>query len=183
MALVGEEGVQGLTVDAVAARAGTSKATIYRRWPSKEALLLESVRELKANDLVFEDTGDLDADLRRAYQAVAVGLNTPPVGDVLPHLLAVAATSPEFRSELLAFVRSRRGPVRALLEAAVVRGDLPGDVDVDRVIDLMSGPLFYRMLILGEPIDPALVDLTVGNVLSGLRGRPATGVRTSPRGT
>ena len=147
------EGFRGLSVEAVRQKAGVGKATIYRRFPDKEALVRAAVAHLHA-DLHAPDTGsllgDVDAIWQEAY-TVAVEAAT-----FAPLLLAESARTPElhaiFRDVL---IEPRRDVVRTILLRAIARGELRDDLDIEQVIDMLAGPIIYRLLI--DAGDPSVV--------------------------
>ena len=163
-----EEGFAGVTVDAVAARAGVGKATIYRRWRSKEDLLADAARSLTAVDS-FESTGDLRGDLHEMFGGLVRTMRDTAVGRIAPELVAEATRNPEIRRVLDVISAERRIGVRGLLEAAVARGEVRSELDVETVIDMLVGPTFYRMLVLGtapdEQRDFEVVDAVLDGVL------------------
>jgi AcrR family transcriptional regulator len=171
--LAAELGLLGLSMDAVALRAGVSKATIYRRWSSKEALLLDAWRELAAIK-PMPDTGVLRDDLRVLYTNLCAHANDTPMGDVLPQMIAASRVNPELRAAFQEFITERRKPTLALLARAVERGELPAGIDVDALSDLLGGAFFYRLLVSGGPIDDQLVEFVLDTVLAGVENRRQT---------
>jgi AcrR family transcriptional regulator len=148
LALVAERGFHAATMDAIAARAGVGKNTIYRRWPSKEDLIADALHELTADlDTVHEDDGDLDARLLERLHDFARVFADPLLGRILPGLLSELQRNPAFA---LAYsdrvVRPRRQAIVELLARAVERGELRGGVDPELVTDLLIGPPFLRLL-------------------------------------
>ncbi len=149
-----EEGYRGLSVEAVRLRAGVGKATIYRRFPDKDALVRAAIASLHRGLEEPPDTGsvlgDLDAVWEQGYRA------DPRLTSFGPRLLADAFGNAEmhaiFRSAL---IDPRREYVRAILRRGVERGELRDDVDLDVVIDFIAGPFIYRMLIDGGDLTVA----------------------------
>jgi AcrR family transcriptional regulator len=164
--LIAEAGYAGLTVDAVAARAGVGKATIYRRWPSKDALLLHCM-QCVASEFDLPDTGSVREDLVATLRRLAEHLARPEVRQVLPAVVAQAAVDPSFGDLLHGFVRTRRAHTRAMLERGVARGELRADVDLDVLTDLIGGPLFYRLLVSGSSVSATEADAQADLVLGG----------------
>jgi AcrR family transcriptional regulator len=172
--LLAEHGFSGLTVDAVAARAGVGKATIYRRWDTKEALVLAAI---SGRGAVPEppDTGSLQGDLCALYGTIADDIQHEAAGRLLPALAAEAAVNPDMRTRLRAFVKDRRAPTKLVLRRGIDRGELPADTDLDLLIDLLVGPLFYRVVFTGQRITPKVVERSIDIVLRGVgaRGEPS----------
>jgi len=154
--LLGETGLAGLTVDAVAARAGVGKATIYRRWSSKEALVLNAWKECIEVTPV-PDTGTLRGDLEQLIRTLTAGLTGHTINRVFPQMVAAARVNHELSDEFAHFIAERRRPVREVLRRARERGELPADANLDLVHDLLLGPLMYRILVTGAPVTPRVV--------------------------
>ena len=153
--LLREEGFRGLSVEAVRTRAGVGKATLYRRFPDKSALVRAAMESVHA-DLELPDTGTVRGDLEAAFALVyATGLDSGTLV-LMPRLLAEATTDPELHDAFkAALVDPRRGAFHEILARGVRRGELPGDADLDFLTDLVTGPIVYRMLIeRGEIDDP-----------------------------
>jgi AcrR family transcriptional regulator len=169
--VLAEGGIGAFTVDAVAARAGRGKATIYRRWPSRRALLCQAARRVGAALAVPDpDTGALAADARAlagAWASMAAG----PVGRALPPLFAEAAVDPAMRATVTAAAEWVRATPRQVVRRAVARGELPPGTDPDVVVDLLAVPVLLRA-VTGAPVGPAFLDARVGTALAGLGWRP-----------
>ena len=160
--LLVERGFAQLTIEGIAARAGVAKQTIYRWWPSKTDVLLEAFAEDAAEDLTPPDTGDLAADLRIQLSRLAEFLTSSDAGAVFRALAGQAQHDAELaarlRAELLSGLRARQ---RVPLERAVERGQLPPDTDLDLLLDRLVGPIYYRVLVTGEPVPPDYTDRLV----------------------
>ncbi|HKE73397.1 MAG TPA: TetR/AcrR family transcriptional regulator [Acidimicrobiales bacterium] len=177
--VLAERGPRGFTVDLVAARAGCGKATVYRRWPSRAALLLDAVHRMGlAPEPV--DTGTVRGDLVAGLTQFATKLRETPAGRILPAVVADAAFNTEMREVLAAFLRDRRGHPREAVLRGVERGELPPSTDVDMVLDLLGGVVFYRELVSGDPADPDYVGRVVDLVLAGVSRSAAGGPRPVP---
>lgn len=156
--LTAELGYAGLTVDGIAARAGTGKQTIYRWWPSKADVLLEGLA-IKADLFVpIPDTGSYAEDLRQFLVASFALGSKPAIADALRALMAQAQVDPEFRPRLQPFLQSRRNALRVLVVRAQARGDLPATPSQDIIADLVFGVLWYRLLATDRPLDEHLAD-------------------------
>ena len=165
--LASEVGINGMSMDDVAQRAGVSKASIYRRWPSKELLVIDALRSAMG-PLDAVDTGDVGDDLRAILgDLVARFSSKERMNDVLPHLIEVATHDPALRTELEAFIQLRRVPLRASLERGVARGEVSPDADLDTLIDALLGPIIYRRLLTGGTIDTAFIDGLMALVVPG----------------
>jgi AcrR family transcriptional regulator len=150
-----EGGLRGLSMEAIAARAGVGKATIYRRWKSKEALFIEAIGSIALNPEV-PDTGSARGDFEAASGA-AVERMAPEAFRVLPRLMADAADDPELLEALhAALVRPRRAAIATILRRGIERGQLRADLDVELVSEMLIGPLIARVLLSGG--DPRALD-------------------------
>jgi AcrR family transcriptional regulator len=156
MALAGEVGMHAMSMDDLAQRAGVSKATIYRRWPSKEALVLDALAHaIRPFDLV--DTGSLRGDLDAYLRELGRRMQTGRTSDVLPDLISAAARDRALRESLDEWVRHRRQPLNTILARGVRRGELAPDSDLDSIIDALIGAFMYRRLLSHAPLDDAFV--------------------------
>ncbi|GAA0912438.1 TetR/AcrR family transcriptional regulator [Virgisporangium aurantiacum] len=163
-----EIGYAATTIEAIAARAGVGKQTIYRWWPSKAAVLLEHMTRVRETQIGFPDTGDLRVDLLAQTSAVQ-GLFASDTGAVWRGLL-IAALSDDVAAD----------GVRTLLQAAVVEakgrlataqktGELRADVDLDMVVEIIYGPLYHAWLLTGRPLPEAYMEEVLSSVFDGLR--------------
>jgi AcrR family transcriptional regulator len=163
--VLADKGPSGFTVDEVAARAGCGKATIYRRWPSRANLLLDTAHRMGLEpDLV--DTGSARDDLVALMSQLGTKLRETPAGRIMPAVIAEASVNPEMRAVLGAFVRDRRQRPRAVVIRGIERGQLRPDTDVELLLDLLGGTVFYRELVSGEPADEEFVGRLLDVVLA-----------------
>jgi AcrR family transcriptional regulator len=151
-----EGGAANLSIDGVAARAGVGKATIYRRWSSKEALVLDAIN---TDDTIIAtpDSGSLRGDLELYYDGLIQRFRESEGSDVLPHLIEAACYDPEVRVSLDAYIASRQTPVRALLQRAQQRGEIGPGTDLTVLVDILVGPTLYRRLLTGGRVDRTFV--------------------------
>jgi AcrR family transcriptional regulator len=153
--LLAEKGFQAATMDAIASRAGVGKNTIYRRWRSKEELIVDALR-----DLAPEPTPTAQDDLRALLLDYLHGQERefadPRIGKLLPGLLGELQTNPEFALVWVdRVVRPRRRAIVDVLSKALERRELREGVDPDVIADLLLGPPFLRLLFpLGLPPVP-----------------------------
>jgi len=164
--LLASEGFDRLTVEGVAAHAGVGKATIYRRWPSKLALVLAAVGELATHPLPELTTGRTRDDLVSLLRHIIEALSGTIAGRILPGLVAESARSPELLGVLNDFWISRRKIMLEVLREGAAKGDLPEGVDVELIADLLYGPVHYRFLISAAPVDPPLAEQLVDAVMA-----------------
>ena len=162
-----QNGYAAVTVEAIAARAGVSKATIYRWWPGKAAVVLESFLAASGPCLRRPDTDCPAADLREQLQGLAHAL-AGPVGTVLRGVLAEAQSDPEVAETLRAgYLAPRRAETCRLLERARAAGRLSSEIDTETAADALVGPLFYRLMTGHAPPDGAFVDALVTFMVCG----------------
>jgi AcrR family transcriptional regulator len=171
--LIGEGGLGAFSVDAVAARSGVAKTTIYRHWPARRDLLNE-VFESFDSHTPTPDTGSLRDDLRFLARDLAADL----AGADWPKSLAVIIGEAEHDRGLAAshtaHVRTEMNPMRVVLERAVDRGDLPADTDIELAIEHLAGALFLRRFVLHGTSTPDEADRLVDLALGGLIPRTET---------
>ena len=165
--LFAERGFEGVSVEDVAARAGVSRATIYRRYPSKVDLIVEAAGCLATNEIVFPDTGNLRGDLRGLARSLINGFRNSPAGRVMPVMTFERRRYPELDERYKKFLADRKARTRALLHRAVERGELPSDTDVGVMSSMLVGPIFHRLMITQEPLNDAFVDALVDALLRG----------------
>lgn len=165
--LMAKSGVHDLRVDEVAGRAGVGKATIYRRYRSKDDLITAAIAGL-VSEITVPDTGRTRADLLVLMRGAVKVYRGSAEAAVMPSLVEAMSRDAELarlvRDEFLA---GRRAALRAVLERGIERGDLRADLDVDLALDVLGGPLFYRLLITGGPIDEQLAEGVVELILRG----------------
>jgi AcrR family transcriptional regulator len=173
--LMAEHGVHSLRMDDVASRASVGKATIYRRYRSKDQLITAAVSGL-VNEIDVPDSGSTRADLLTLMRE-AVALYS---GSLAASLMPTIVDEMSRDAELAAlardrFLSGRREALRAVFDRGVKRGDLRRDLDVELALDVLGGPLFYRLLITGGPIDERLAENVVELILRGFAPPPPRG--------
>jgi TetR/AcrR family transcriptional regulator of autoinduction and epiphytic fitness len=161
---LGEVGYGALTIEAVAARAGVGKSTIYRHWPGKLALVADAFRTMKAQALVPE-AGSLRERVVAFLEQIAGLVVESTYSACMPALIEAAERDAEVRAFHCQFSRERRAALVDVLRDGVDRGELPADADADLLADALLGPIVMRRLMFFEPFDPALVTALVDQVL------------------
>jgi AcrR family transcriptional regulator len=174
-------GLGAVSMDAVAERAGVSKATIYRWWPTKETLALDALyNEWASASPPPRDTGSLRLDLLSLLRPWVRMAASRPYGRVIAALLTEAQTDPEFAAEYRArFVEPRRDQARAIFRRAIERGEIPADLKVEVALDLIYGPIYHRLLHGHAPLNDRFVKDVVDSVLGGIL--PAPGAEIASR--
>ena len=165
-----EHGLDAVSMDAVAARAGVSKATIYRWWPTKETLALDALyTEWTAAAPVPKDTGSLRGDLIELLSPWARLVTAQPYARVIAALLANTRTDPAFAAQYQQHViEPRRDQAREIFGRAVQRGEVPADLDLEVALDLIYGPLYLRLLQGHAPLDDGFVRAAIDLALAGV---------------
>jgi AcrR family transcriptional regulator len=166
--LLAERGFRGLTIEGVAARSGVAKTTIYRWWPSTQALLFEALAALRQQATVL-DTGNIRDDAVAHLQGHIDTFKDPTTAPILADALAEALRNPKLDEARPGFVAAQREPFRQLLARAVDRGELPADLDYELTMDLLIAPIINRALATRGPLEPALAERLVDIVFGGLR--------------
>jgi AcrR family transcriptional regulator len=176
--VLAEVGYQDLSIERIATRAGVGKATIYRWWDAKSALVVEALQSRTSLAEVVR-TGNARSDLRAAIRAVGEAHVANLVGATLPALASsVLEGSPE-AERLRRFLGPRRDTARQVLHHAAADGLLPADVDIELIIDICVGTIFYRKLIGGHSMDEAVVECLASLILDGHVPRLAQAPRAS----
>ncbi|MET8578740.1 TetR/AcrR family transcriptional regulator [Streptomyces sp. NPDC005012] len=140
------------SIEGIARRAGVGKTAVYRRWRGKLHLVLDIVSALAVEGLPAPDTGSLETDLRLLYEFTSRALRHPVASQIIPDLQAEAARNPEIDEALRKAVRSGQESVALrIVAAAVERGELRRGLDEDIALDLITGPLYWRTVILRQP--------------------------------
>jgi AcrR family transcriptional regulator len=162
-----EGGVQGLTVEGVAARAGVAKTTIYRRWRSKDELAFAVLLEL-VELLGVPDVDDTRTELVYLVDSVVRVLASTLIGRVMQGLVSDLASDPDrqrdFRERV---VGARVVELQRVVERGIERGDVRPDADVDLMYELLLGPVYFRLLLSGAPLEDGLAQRLVDAVLPG----------------
>ncbi len=163
-----ERGFDKTTVDEVAARAGVGKATVYRRWPSKEDLAVAAMETLYSEEFPDPDSGTIESDLTQLYSAFLTFANTPSGQGYLRMSITEAIREPRIAGlHRESMVRSEER-ARVMLERAVARGEVRADAELDIAVQWLSGVVSAR-IVAGRPVPsleevPALVEFTLRGI-------------------
>ena len=165
--LLSEDGFSDLRLEHVAARAGVGKATIYRRWGSKEALAQELLAELAGPHIAVAVTGDTREELLAAVVNPMRAVTETPFGPVIRALLSQIAVNPTLGDPFRAtVVQARRDEIARVIARGVARGDLRQDANLDVATELLVGPVYFRLMFGGD-LDDAFAERIVDAVLRG----------------
>ena len=170
--LLGENGFPDLTIEAVAAHASVGKATVYRWWPNKAALITDAFASSTTRKLDFPDTGSVRRDMSQQMRQV-IKIFRSPRGRILAAILAAGQSDrgliAAFRER---FMKPRRQEAYATLRRGITRGELRKDVDLDLLLDSLYGPIYMRFLIRHDDLTPGFIDHLCELVLGGSRPAP-----------
>lgn len=165
LSLLGERGAAGVTMEAVAAAAGTSKAVLYRRWPDGPTMLRDNLLRTATAAIPHADTGAFREDMLAVLRGW-VGLFTGSQAQLLKAAIAACAHDAElaeaFRTDVIGW---RKEEMAGLLGRAVARGEVRSDLPFDIVRELGQSVLWHRLLVTGDPIDDELAMRLVDDVL------------------
>lgn len=165
--LLSEGGVASFSVDEVVRRSGVAKTTIYRHWPTREALVIDACSRMIAEQET-PDTGSLEGDVTAILMEIARLLPTENWSFVLPSIIDTAERNPEFAEIHSRIQRGHAAPLREVLQRAAGRGELSAHADVSTIVAALLGPLFYRRWFSREPIDDQFVKAIIKRVLASL---------------
>ncbi|CAL9554248.1 hypothetical protein SUDANB145_04486 [Streptomyces sp. enrichment culture] len=148
-------GYARMSIEGIARRAGVGKTAVYRRWRSKLHLVLDIVSALAVQGLPAPDTGTLEGDLRLLYEVTSRALRHPVASQVIPDLQAEAARNPDIAEAMQKALREGQdGVASSILAAARRRGEIRAGFDHDLALDLISGPLYWRSVVIRGPKPP-----------------------------
>jgi AcrR family transcriptional regulator len=172
--ILGKTGFSDLTIEEVAARARVGKATVYRWWPNKDALIADAFASSTTSRLHFPDTGSIHSDMSRQMRQL-IKVFKSPRGRIVSAILAAGQSDEEsiaaFRER---FLKPRRREAYETLRRAIRRGELRKDVDLDLLLDSLYGPIYMRFLIRHDRLTAQFVDHLCELVLGGATPRRAT---------
>ena len=168
MELLEDRPLSSVTAEDIASKAGVSKATLYKWWPNKSRIALDAFLAQMAEDVPIPDTGSARLDFIGQLKS-AIRFYTSPRGRVLSQFIAEGRSDPELLKE---FQKRFQGPRRKVLqvmwERGVARGELRADINAATVIDLLFGPIVYRLMTEHGPLNDAAAEMLVEVVFSGI---------------
>jgi AcrR family transcriptional regulator len=180
--LLAEAGVQGLTVEGVAARAGVAKTTIYRRWRSRDELAMAVLLDMVETVTAVPDLEDTAAELVAFVNGAVEILGRTLMGRVMQGLVSEFAAHPELAREFRdRIVSARLAEVRRVVDRGIARGDLRPDTDYELAHELLFGPVYYRLLLSGRPLDASLAPRIVAAFLRAFAVESAGGAGAARR--
>jgi AcrR family transcriptional regulator len=157
LGLLADHGPAGVTIAAVAKRAGVHETSIYRRWGSRDRLVIDAMLERSAELIRVPDTGSLRSDLVALGQAV-VDYGRTPLGEALMRTMAASADEDATASARAEFWLARHDECRVVVERAEQRGELPDEVDARLLLEMFISPIHFRLLLTGEAVDQEFLE-------------------------
>jgi AcrR family transcriptional regulator len=173
--LIIERGVSNLTIEEVASRSGVAKTTIYRHWPERGSLVLDTVR-LCFGAVPTPDTGSLRGDLDAYFEGMVMADLSGPIGHLMPSLIEAARRDSEIELLVDKVSQERQRPILDIVERAQARGELPEDLDLRVVIGTIVGPIVFRKLVWRQPLDAAYLKGCLDVAVAGLEASQPTTV-------
>ncbi len=171
--LILEVGLAGFTIEGVAERAGASKVTIYKWWPSKGALALDGFFVAIAPAIEIVRTGDAEADLVAQLESVVGVFRDQRAGSLLAGLIGESQRDPELAAALRErWLDPRRRAGAEILQSGQAHGEFRADLDLTLVLDQIYGALYLRLLLGHAPIADGIGTMIVRNVVAGIRCAP-----------
>ena len=163
-----------MTVEAIAERAGVSKATIYRWWPNKAAIVMDGFLSMVSAEVPFPHTGHAREDIRIHMRRLAEALGGK-MGRTVAALIAEGQADPELAEALRSrWLSVRRTEAKEILELGIERGELREDLDPEVAVDILYGPIYYRMLVGHAPLAEDFANALADHVFAGFSaGDPA----------
>jgi len=154
-----EQGYGRLSMERVARRAGVGKSALYRRWPTKLAMVIDVLSRLSVPTAPNPDTGSLREDIRALLRAALEWMAAPRLRGILPDIIAESGRNPELAAASARYIgEPRRAWAMPVVDRAVDRGELPPDVNRELILDLLAAPTFWRLTTQGGVVTPAYLD-------------------------
>ena len=167
------QGYARLSMEAVAKRAGVGKSALYRRWPSKQDMVIAVLSQFSVPLAEVPHTGSLRGDLLATLHAVQDWLTHPRFATILPDLTAEAMRNPTLAAAIQATIgEPRRALGAATLRRAIDRGELPADLNLELALDLAAAPVYWRLTVRQAPTEPNYLDQLADHILRALDARP-----------
>ncbi|GAA4943301.1 TetR/AcrR family transcriptional regulator [Actinoplanes utahensis] len=170
MSELAEVGYGRLSIEAVARRAGVGKTAIYRRWSNKLEMVMEIISDVAERKVPLPDTGSFAGDLELLLLIVKTALQHRMASQIIPDLMAEAARNPQIAETLQRALRTHQQAVgEKLIGQAVTRGELPEGTDPDVAVDMILGPLYWRLAVARQPIEDDYLEKFTVAVTAALR--------------
>jgi AcrR family transcriptional regulator len=170
-----EAGVEGVTLEEVAARSGVAKSTLYRHFESREGLIAKAAR-----GCVIEhptpDTGSLADDLSYLFGRFTQTEDEKKLAELLPLLIDAAKRDPEIDAIVDSVLAERKRPLRTVLQLAQLRGEISRDLDLDTALAMVVGPFTYRRMVEQREVTPEFIDTVLSGAIAALTATATTPV-------
>jgi AcrR family transcriptional regulator len=154
-----EQGYARVSMEAVAKRAGVGKSALYRRWPSKQDMVVAVLSDFSVAWVTIPDTGSLRGDLRETLDTLLGWLTHPRFSRILPDLVAETSRNPQLGEVVKAMVGApKRERGKVMFQRAIERGELPADTDLELVMDLFPAPIYWRLTVRAAEAEPDYLD-------------------------
>jgi AcrR family transcriptional regulator len=177
--LLKEKPLREITIEAIARKAGVGKMTIYKWWPSKVYVALDAFRKTINKMIVAPDTGDTERDLAELLRSSMSSYSTA-TGRIFGQFLAEAQTDPDFAALFRErFMKPRREATREILNRAVQRGEIDPMLDQETIMDMIFGPMVFRLMAGHGPLNKSEADAMISILLRGIRSKPTLTKRVS----
>ena len=177
--LLKEKPLRDITVDAIARKAGVGKMTIYKWWPSKAYVALDAFRKKMNKVVVMPDTGDTEKDLAELLYSI-MSFYISPTGHIFSQFLAESQSDPEFAALFRErFLKPRRESAGAFLDRAIKQGVIDRTLNREILLDLIFGPMVFRLMAGHAPLNRAESDAMISTLLRGIRGKQPRAKRAS----
>lgn len=170
-----EAGVEGVTLEEVAARSGVAKSTLYRHFGSREGLIVQSAQRCLVEHPT-PDTGSLEGDLTFLFQRFGEAEDERRVNDLMPLLMDEARRNPEVQTLLDSMMAERRRPIRTVLQLAQLRGEIGADLDLDTAMAMIIGPFTHRKMVERKAITPEFAEAVMHGAIAALHATAGTPV-------
>ena len=165
------EGLAAVTMEAIAERAGVSKATVYRWWPNRAAVVMDGFLSTVSSEIPFPHTGHAREDIRLHMRRLTEAFGDR-IGRTVAALIAEGQADPELAEALRSrWLSVRRAEAREILELGIERGELREGLDPEVAVDVLYGPIYYRMLVGHAPLDEDFADALADHIFAGLGAR------------
>lgn len=164
-----EVGYAALTMEGVAQRAGVHKTTVYRRWKDRERLVVDAVSEHVELEVSVPDTGTLEGDLRLLARGLVQWVSSTSGQAIITTMVSGAEQTPEIAQARRDFYRNRFRQTRGVVDRAIERGEIPEGTVPEEVLKSLASAVFFRALVLPEPLDVALADRAASIALAAAR--------------
>ncbi|HYI62501.1 MAG TPA: TetR/AcrR family transcriptional regulator [Acidimicrobiales bacterium] len=167
-----EAGVEGVTVEEVAARSGVAKSTLYRHFTTRENLIAQAARCCVVEHPT-PDTGSLAGDLRYLFGRFSESEGEKRLTDLMPLLIDAAKRDPGLEELVTSVLAERKRPIRTVLQLAQLRGEVSPDLDLDTALAMVIGPFSYRRLVERREATPEFIEAVLTGAIAALRATAA----------